>query len=248
MLGSVLHLSLPWFEGTLDTLLTLAEQAEVDIASLALAEVVEHCLAVVRREAAADAELLAGLIAVVSRLMVLKSAALLPRPLGPTPEPVTEAGLGGELAQYLGEYRVFKQVAEEFRQREREGLRSYPRLAAPPPSLPAAPLPTNVTLDRLLAIVQEALRRRPPDPPDLVPRLAVTVAERLAALEEALKRDGQVSFARFIAASRTRIEVVVGFMAVLELIKRERAVAEQREPFGDILIIARSGTAVAVPD
>jgi segregation and condensation protein A len=244
MLVGVLHLALSWFDGTLDTLLGLAERAEIDVASLALAEVVCHCLAAVGNDGPPDADRLVGLVAAVSRLMLLKSAALLPRPTVPAAAPAEDAAMGAALEECLRQYRLFKLAAEGFRGREEEGLRSFPRLAlTPPPAL--APLPGNVSLDRLVAVVQEVLRRRPPDPEHAVPRYSVTVAERLRTLEATLEREGQVSFAQFIADSPTRIEVVVGFMAVLELIKRGRAAAEQREPFGDILIVARSPAAVA---
>jgi segregation and condensation protein A len=242
MLGSVLYIRLPIYEGALDLLLTMAERAELDVTRLAVAEVIDQCLLTLRSLAEPDADQLAGLIQAASRLMVLKSAALLPRPVVAAPPVEEEAAQ--DIEAWLAEYRAFKLAAEEFREREQEGLRSYPRLAPPPPPL-TAPLSGSLTLDRLLAVVQAALSRRPPDPPSETPRLVLTVRERLVELESALEREGRVSFSRFIADSRSRIEIVIGFMAVLELIKRGRAAAEQDEPFGDILIASRVPAGVA---
>jgi segregation and condensation protein A len=243
MLGGVLHVRLPIYEGALDLLLMMAERAELDVTRLAVAGVIDQCLVTLRVLPEPDADQLAGLIHAASRLMLLKSAALLPRPV--VAAPPTEEEAPPDIEAWLAEYRAFKLAAEEFREREQEGLRSYPRLAPPPPPPLAAPLPGNITLDRLLAVVQAALSRRPPDPPGEAPRLVLTVRQRLAELEAALEREGRVSFSRFIADSRSRIEIVIGFMAVLELIKRGRAAAEQDEPFGDILIASRVPAGVA---
>jgi segregation and condensation protein A len=244
MLDGVLQVRLPLYTGALDLLLAMAERAELDISRLAVAEVIAQCLDTLRALAQPDPDRLAEMIAVTSRLMLLKSASLLPRPA--VVPPAAEHEAAPDIEAWLAEYRVFKLAAEEFRERQQEGLRSFPRLAPPPAPPPSAPLPGNVTLDRLLALVQEALNRRPPDPPGEAPRLVVTVRQRLADLEAALEREGRVSFTRFIADSRSRIEIVVGFMAVLELIKQGRAAAEQETPFGDILIVARVPVAAAV--
>jgi segregation and condensation protein A len=241
--GGVLQIRVPLYAGALDELLGMAERGEVDVARLGVAEVIEQCLGVLRALAKPDADLLAEMIGYTSRLMVLKSSALLPRPA--VMPPLETAESAADIEAWLAEYRMFKQAAAAFRGRQEEGLRSFPRLAPPPAPLPAPPLPGHVTLERLLALVQEALSRRPPDLPGTAPRLVITVRQRLAELEAALEREGRVSFSRFIAESRSRIEIVVGFMAVLELIKRGRAAAEQETPFGDILIVGLAPAGVA---
>jgi segregation and condensation protein A len=233
----VFHVRLPDFDGPLDLLLTLAERREMDAATLAIAVVVQQYFGLLRAAGTADLDALASAIAITARLMELKSRALLP---APEPAPIAEEGDGGaaeDLTELLAEYRRFKLAAAEFRDREQERLRSFPRMA-PPPAAPAGPGLSNVTLDRLVAVVRAALQRRPPEPSGDVPRPTVTVRERLAELEAALRVHGRIHFHAFIAACRGRIEIVIGFMAVLELIKGGRATAEQPEPFGDILIVA----------
>lgn len=238
----MLHLQLSGFEGPLDLLLALVERGELDVTAIALVQVTEHYLAQLRSGGACDAEDLAAFVVIGSRLVELKSLALLPRPVAPPPEEPDERQTAAELTMLLQEYRRFRAVAEGLRGREQEGLRSFPRLVPSPPQPPGPGL-SDVTLDRLVAIVQEALRRRPPEPAGEVPAATVTVQERLAALEAMLARDGRVSFGAFIASSRSRIDVVVGFMAVLELIKSRRVAAVQPEAFGDILIVAQTAVA-----
>jgi segregation and condensation protein A len=234
----VFTVTLPDFDGPLDLLLISIERQERDVTTIALADIIGQYLMFLRTVGAIDIDLLAEVIAITARLIELKSRALLPRPAPPPPFE-DEGDPSAELAELLQEYRRFKQAAMEFREREQEGLRSFPRLA-PPPALPPSLGLGNVTLDRLLTVVQAALSRRPPDPPEEIPRHTITVRERLAALEAELSATGRVSFNAFIASCFTRIEIVVGFMAVLELIKGGRAVAEQPEPFGDIIIVAQA--------
>jgi segregation and condensation protein A len=234
MLLGVTTVALCRFEGPLDVLLTLWERGELDLTAVALAEVVRRFLAELRATAADDPAPLAEFVAAAARLVEAKSLALLPRPPGPVVEPSPPPP--AELEALLAEYRRFKAAALAFQAREQEGLRSFPRIAPPP--VPPSPGLSGVTLDRLVALVQEALRRRPPDPPGPLPAATVTVRAQLAVLEGLLARAGSVRFADFIALCRTRIEVIVGFMAVLELIRRGRATAAQPEPFGDILIVA----------
>lgn len=241
---SVFHVKLSRFEGPLDLLLALVERRELDVTAIAVVDVVDQYLAYLRSDTRIDPDLLADFVALGARLIYLKSLALVPRPAPLVVQDAESQDAAEDLAAVLHEYRRFKAAAEAFRAREQAGLRSFPRLVPIPPQPPAPGL-NGVTLERLLVIVQEALRRRPPDPPATVPQETVTVRDRLGALERLLSRDGRLSFTAFIAASRTRIEVVVGFMAVLELIKSGRAAAVQAEPFGDIELIAHPPVALA---
>lgn len=231
------------FEGTVDLLISVVERRELDPATLPLVEIVSAYLGYVRAEQAADLDALALFVTSASRLMLLKAAAILPPPAAPPPEPVEEPD-PEDVEEMLREYRRFKAAAGEFREREEATLRSFPRIA-PPPTLPPSTGLSDVTLDRLAAIVRDALARRPPEPEEEVPPLLVTVRGQLAALQAELSAHGEVSFTRFIARCTSRLEVVVGFMAVLELIKSGHAAAEQAEQFGDIVL---RPAATAPPD
>ncbi|MCH8949540.1 MAG: segregation/condensation protein A, partial [Chloroflexi bacterium] len=72
----------------------------------------------------------------------------------------------------------------------------------------------------------------------VVERQEVTVEEKVAELTQALQRQPRVSFRSFISSCRSRMEVIVAFIAVLELIKMLRLEAAQDAPFGDISLVA----------
>ena len=226
---------LPVFEGPLDLLLYLIEREELDITAVSLVQVTSQYLAYLHAGDQVDAAALAEFIAVGARLLYLKSRALLPRPPGDD-EAIED--VGDDLVQRLREYRRFKEAAASLRAIEEEGLRAYPRLAPPP----ALPLPTGldgVTLDLLTKIVREVLERQPEEPPAVVvERHIVTIEQKVAELSAALQRRKRLSFRSFISACASRVEVIVAFMAVLELIKALRLQAEQDQLFGDISLIA----------
>ncbi len=233
--ATAFQLQLPVFEGPLDLLLYLIEREELDITAVSLAQVTDQYLSYLRSGEQVDAMALAEFIATGARLLLLKSRALLPQPSSDD-EDVEE--LGEDLVQRLREYRRFKEAAGMLQDIEAEGLRTYPR-EAPPPELP---LPTGldgVTLDLLAEIVREVLERQPDEEPEVVvERQEVTVEEKVAELTQALQRQPRVSFRSFVSACRSKMEVIVAFIAVLELIKGLRLEAAQDAPFGDISLVA----------
>jgi segregation and condensation protein A len=238
------QLQLDVFEGPLDLLLFLIEKEEMDITAVSLVQVTDQYLRYLRAGDQIDHTALAEFIAIGARLIYLKSRALLPKP---QPEEEDEEDTGEDLVQRLREYRRFKEVAAQLKEIEELGLRAYPRLA-PPPTLPMPTGLDGVTLDRLVRIFQEVLERQPEEdePEGVVERHEVTVDEKVQELTQRLTQRKRLSFRAWISACRTRMEVIVSFMAVLELIKALRLYAEQSSEFGDIDLVALEGTGAAV--
>ena len=229
------QLHLPVFDGPLDLLLYLIERDELDITAVSLVQVTDQYLAYLRAGDQIDATALAEFIAVGARLLLIKSRALLPPPYDEDEE--LEEDFGDDLVRRLREYRRFKEAAANLRSIEELGLHAYPRLAPPP----VMPMPTGldgVTTDLLLSIVQEVLERQPEVPEErVVERHEVSVDDKVAQLSQRISRGRRISFRDFISAAASRIEVIVSFMAVLELIKSLKLRAEQDALFGDISLV-----------
>lgn len=230
MLPTMFSLTVTTFHGPIDTLLGLIDQGELDAGVVPVAAIVRQ-YALYRAAGSGDAAETAEFVALAARLVLVKSRALLPKP--PQPLPVEEEPV--DLETVLAEYRRFKAAAGALREREEAGLRSFPRLA-PPPALPPGPGLSNVTLQRLAMIVRNVLARQEEPAAGTVVRELVTIRQKVEQLERQLEQAGRVSFTAFISASQSRLEVVVAFMAVLELVRRGRATADQPAPFGDIYI------------
>jgi segregation and condensation protein A len=228
------------FEGPLDLLLHLIESEDLDITAVSLIQVTDQYLALLRAQERIDLRALADFVAVGAKLLLLKSRALLPRTADQIAEDEREAEeIAMDLTAQLEEYRAFKSAAIYLRELDDAGHRSFVRIVPPP----ADWLPTgleNVTLNKLLKALSNALERLPPEaPPERLARQPINLAERRLSILSAVKRRGRLGFARLIAECRTRLEAIITFLAVLDLLKTEELQAEQSASFGEIVL--RSG-------
>ena len=231
---------LPAFEGPLDLLLHLIEREELDITEVSLLTVTEQYLRFLRAQDHINLGALAEFIAIGARLLLLKSRALLPREIQPQIEEEDEGNDIRALIEALKEYRRFKQAAEFFR--DRDGTSGTYRRVAP---LPKIALPTgleSVTLSSLVSVIREIMERIPEEALiGEVPREPVRLRDRMTRLVGRLEIDHRTSFRRLIEGATTRTEVIVDFLAVLELIKQRYLEAVQSESFGDIDLVRLEG-------
>lgn len=230
------QLRLDRFEGPLDLLLRLIEQEELDITTVSLVQVTDQYLNYLRSAAVTDFEALADFIAIAAKLIFLKSRALLPRQPDEEPDEAYEA-VGEDLARQLQEYRLFKLAAGSLKDIQEAGLRAYPR-SAPPPDVPLPLGLDGVTLDLLTQIFRETLERQPaPKPSAIIHRQDITVDQKIEEITWELHASGRLSFRTIMQRCRSRVEVIVSFLAVLELIKKLSLRAEQDAAFADIVLV-----------
>ncbi len=243
-LGSSYAVHLPAYEGPLDLLLHMIEVRELDVSLISLMVVTEQYLRTLNELEEIEPGALADFLVVASRLLYIKSYNLLPKPRPPVED--EEEASGDALLRQLLEYRRFKQVAATLRAREEAGLRVYVR-TAPKPEVERRLDTHNLDLDALQRALRKVLQRIPVDPP--MPRVKtypITVAEQLENVRAYLHaafttpdREGRrgVSFEGLLSRSASRIEVIVTFLAVLELVKLREVEVVQDETFGEILLL-----------
>lgn len=226
------------FEGPLDLLLRLIEREELDITTIALAQVADQYLAHVRAIEHPNPSALSAFLVLAARLVLIKSRALLPRPAAPkiAGESVDE---GEELVRQLKEYQRFKQAASLLRTLHESGLRTFTRTAPPP--LPQFPPPEKLdnTLNDMLAAIQRRLQLMLPleEPTVAVPTAkAITVPEMAARITGRLAGQPWLDFEDLLSTVTTRVEIVVALWTVLELLKRRAIIVEQHALFGRIAI------------
>ncbi|MBF6600819.1 MAG: segregation/condensation protein A [Dehalococcoidia bacterium] len=230
------QLTLPAFEGPLDLLLHLIERDELDITDIALVAVTDQYMRYLHDSEHVNIDALADFIAIGARLLFLKSRALLPRPPSASDGGDDDEDDGDDLARQLIEYKLFKEAAGQLRAIETAGRHSYPRIA-PIPEFPPATGLDGVTVELLQRIVEQALERKQEEEPvQVIHPHRLTVRERVAFIRDLIAAEGRASFRALIEACATRMEVVVSFMAVLELIKSRVIDARQDDAFADILL------------
>ncbi len=223
------------FEGPLDLLLKLIRREELAVTAVSLAAVTDQYLAHMERLQAIDPGAMASFLEVAAQLVLIKSRHLLPRPADEQPDE-DEADPGEALAERLREYAQFKEAAQSLRNREAQGLRAYVRVA-PPPDLPRRVELGDVSVEDLLAAVREALDEHPAPPvSDVVEPVTVTMEDRVRVIRGALRQGRPVSFQSLLRDCRSRVEVIVTFLGLLELMKAGEAVARQDALFGEIVI------------
>lgn len=229
------QVALPVFEGPLGLLLDLIEREELEITKVALAQVTDQYLDYLRRASQHEIADLASFLVIAARLIQIKSEALLPRP--PVRQP-GEEDPGDLLARQLMAYKKYKQVAVQLAERQQSNLRSYLRLAAPPSIAPKLDL-TGVGLPQLLRALQAALAfgAATASFAQVMALPVVHISDKIRLIAAALRAAGRTTFREAIRHARTRLEIVVTFLAVLELLKRKAIEAEQPVLFGEIEIV-----------
>ncbi len=236
LLGRQLHYTVhtPAYEGPLDLLLDLIERAELDITSVSLAAVTDQYLASLKDLEQLNADEISAFIVIAAKLLQIKSEALLPRPPA---HPAGEEDLGRSLVDQLKLYKRYKEIGLWMNERQQADLRTYLRVAPPPKIEPKLDL-TNLTLEKLVIAAEEAFAKdRNKQPLGVIiapPR--VTIRETIDLITKLMKEVEHSTFRALLQPGASRLEIVVTFLAMLELVKRYHIHANQPELFSDIEI------------
>jgi segregation and condensation protein A len=237
-----LAVRLPIFEGPLDLLLHLIREAKIDIYDIPVAEVTAQYLEMLALMEALDLEVAGEFLVMAATLMEIKSRMLLPRPPAPPPEDEEGGDPRAELVLRLLEYEQYKMAAERFRALEDAGRLRFTREAEPEaaesvPLKELGPHDLLVALRRMLASFAEA-----GPPVASLQRERINLRLRMRELWGRLQdSDGPLSFlALFGDGSRpSRLEVIITFLAVLELLRLGRLQVHQPHALADLLLAKR---------
>jgi segregation and condensation protein A len=232
--GPRLDVKTPVFEGPLELLLALVEREEVDIFQVSLAKVTDAYLVELAAREVADPKEMAEFLWMASRLLLLKSIRLLPGE-PPTDEETDLLGWEEEVRQRLEEYRAYKQMAQGLMERTQQDSFSFP---PPARAVDAAGQEEPLEIGLLVVAFNSVLARIPPRPLVVTGR-TWTLEEKLDLITRRL-RAGPIELLELILESEDRLEAVVTFVAVLELLRRSLISVKQKERFGPIRIEARN--------
>jgi segregation and condensation protein A len=234
--------STPVFEGPIDLLLHLVTSHEVDILELPLAPVVEAFVAALAKgRDAYSIDALSEFLLVAAILIELKSQRLLPGPDDVDPE---DELVGWDerdlLLSRLLECRAYAAVADTLVAMTEAAALSVPRLAGLEDgfAVHAPDLLAGVTPDKLASAFLRATEQRPVEMVDLshVTVDTLTVSEAVEELFGELPRRRNVTFAELTEHLGTRLEVIVRFLAILELCKLGRVALGQGRTFGELSV------------
>jgi segregation and condensation protein A len=222
----------PAFDGPIELLLSLAQRAEVDLKAIPLASLTEDYLRAVDRDPPPP-DRLAAFLVIGAHLVQLKAAGLIPQIVAGEEEEVEawEDAIRGRLE----EYRRFKDLAEGLMQRHASGRFTFAGLFEPE-VIPQARV--QVSLDLLAAAFQQVLDRLPPQPELTIELEHISLGQKLEDLRALMRHHPEINFSAVFANSRTRLEAVVTFLALLELIRIGEIIVAQSSNFGEIRVKA----------
>ena len=228
------------FEGPLDLLLHLVSRERVDVAEISIAAITEEFLRSIEGLDELDLDVASGFLVLAATLLELKSLKLLPRRVEVDPEVAALLEERDRLLHRLVEYSTFKAAAAALAGGFKANEGFYARVASVPEELvPAIPdVMRGVTPAKLAKLAAKVFAPREPVPVDTshMGPIRISVGEVVAELERRLRAAGVASFRELCRGSVERIEVVVRFLALLELVKGDAVDVEQRGPFADIVV------------
>ena len=201
------------FEGPLDLLLHLIKKNEVSISDIPIATITEQYLATLEVMQAFNLDVAGEFLVMAATLIHIKSRMLLP--LTDAEEDEEEgADPREELVRRLLEYQRFKDAADQLERREVLTRDVFVRSVAPAEEVPA-PGFREVSVFELLTALKQVLDRLPKDVVHEVMLDKITVREKMTLLLDHLRAQGKTLFESLFAEVKTRMEVVVTFLAML---------------------------------
>jgi len=236
------------FEGPLDLLLHLVKQNHLEIGLISIAQITDQYLKTIELMQSLDLEVAGEFLVVAATLMEIKSRALLPQPVV-AQEETEEPDPAMELIRRLKEYQKFKEAAEQLAAMEKERQVTYFRSERSDASFEAVEECVEASLFDLLTAFSQFMSGRISS--KMVHELLqdeATVEEKIAFLRQWVHERKKVNFLELLSQTKSRLEAVAIFLALLELIRLHEVVIRQPHLFGEIWIFPNVGGGVPQPD
>lgn len=228
------------FEGPLDLLLFLVKRDEVDIHEISLERITKQYLEYLQAFKELNIDIAGEFVVMAANLIYWKSRSLLPVDQQPPEEDVDEEDPRWELIRQLIEYKKFKEAAEQLHTRELEQEKFFMRDGASTASLEQAPLRLGeVGIFQLINAFQNVIKRIEARE-DLREIFGehFTVSDKIDIILRRIADGARIKFSELFGDIASRVEIVVTFLALLELIRLKQVRATQANPFDEIEIVA----------
>ena len=228
------QVKLEMFEGPLDLLLHLIREHQLNILDIPIATITDEYLRYLALMQELDLEVAGDFLLMAATLIHIKSRMLLPPEEAAEGEGAEEEDPRAELVDRLLEYKKFKEAAQTLGVLETEQSLLH-RRGAPAMELTVEG-PLSVSLVELMRAFRDVLRRADvPAPLEITPE-ELNVGQRIVHLLDRLAAESPLEFTNLFAGSTRRAEIIITFLALLELLRRRLATARQAEPMGPIMI------------
>ncbi|MFA5128892.1 MAG: segregation/condensation protein A [Patescibacteria group bacterium] len=220
------------FEGPFDLLLQMIEKEEMNITDISLAYIADQFVEYIERMDNLNPAEMADFLVVAAKLLWIKSKALFP-----SLEP--EGGDGSDLAAQLKIYKEYRDASLVI---HKMILKKHFAFVRERPSLGAGDIlfnpPAWLTKEKLILVMREIIEDLEPIVrlPRGVVKSAISIQEKIQHIRDLIQKNLEVRFHTIISKAKDKVEIIVHFLAVLELLKHRHIVVRQEEMFGEINI------------
>ena len=234
------------FEGPLDLLLHLIDKNKVDIYDIPIVEITNQYMEYIRQMQEKDLNIMSEFLLMAATLLDIKCRMLLPAEVNEEGE---EQDPRAELVEQLLQYKMYKYMSFELRDRQMDGEMLMFKDATIPDEVKAYETPVDldelldgITLARLNSIFKDVMKKQN-DKIDTrhstfgkIEKEEVTVEEKLEYLDKYITSHKKFSFRDLLKKQRSKTQLVVTFLAILEMMKMGKILVEQENTFDDIVI------------
>ena len=240
-----LEFKLEKFEGPLDLLLHLIDKNKVDIYDIPIADITDQYMEYVRQMEEEDMDVMSEFLVMAATLLDIKCRMLLPKEVNEEGEEDPRA----ELVQKLLEYKMYKYMSFELRDRMDEAQQQLYHEGQMPKEVAEykAPVDTehlldDMTLQKLHEIFKDVIKRqenkRDPIRSNFgkIQKEEVSLTDKLDYVKVYARNHGHFTFRSLLHAQSSKTQVIVTFLAILELMKAGEITLTQEETFGEIYI------------
>ncbi len=241
-----IEFKLPVFEGPLDLLLHLLEKNKVSIYDIPIVEITGQYMDYIRQMQEADLNVMSEFMVMAATLLDIKSRMLLPADETKDEE---EEDPRAELVRQLLEYKLYKCMAYELKDRQVDASRLFYKepsipaeVAAYEPPIDMEELTADLTLNRLNDIFHAVLKRQKDKIDPIrskfgsIKKEEISLEDKMDSLADYARRHRSFSFRQLLEDQRSRMEIIVTFLAVLEMMKSGSVTIMQEHAFDDIMI------------
>ena len=236
------------FEGPLDLLLHLIDKNKIDIYDIPIVEITNQYMDYIKAMEREDLNVMSEFLVMAATLLDIKCKMLLPKEVTEDGE---EEDPRQELVEQLLQYKMYKYMSYELRDRELDGGRTMYKDPTIPEEVMDYVEPVDLdellgdlTLATLNRVFQDVIRRQE-DKIDPVrskfgklEKEEVTVEEKLETVTDYAREHKNFSFRTLLGSQKSKMQTVVTFLAVLQLIKEGILIVQQEHAFDDIMITA----------
>ena len=237
-------IKVPVFEGPLDLLLHLIKHNKIDIYDIPIAQITGQYLEYIEIMKELNLEIASEFLVMAATLIYVKSRMLLPP--DETIEAEEQEDPRAGLVQKLLEYQAFKEASSALRDRESIWTNAFSREPLKIDDLPAEtdPYLFEVNIFDLMGALQKILKKAPPEAMS-ISRETLTVKDKIAFILEKIEGENTTRFEALFCEDNSRVELIVTFLALLEILRLGLARSYQDGEFGTVWIMRQTESPVS---